>query len=169
MNLQFSIVQAEPKDIAEIRKTAFEVWPRVYSTLLSPEQISYMMDIMYSCDIIQKEMTSKVKWFIVKNRNDTAGYASIYPTVFEGIPAVKLDKLYLKECFRGKGVGRQLLAHIVQESEKAGASKLILNVNKYNTRAQAAYKSWGFTMAKSEVNDIGNGFVMDDYVFSLDI
>ena len=169
MEQLISIAQAEIKDIAAIRSTAFEIWPQVYAALLSPEQISYMMDMMYSCDVIRSELESGVKWFIVKSGNDIAGYASIYDTVFDGVPAVKLDKLYLKECFRSRGIGRQLLSHLVQESKKAGASRMILNVNKYNTPAQSAYKRWGFTLAKSEVNDIGNGFVMDDFVFALDI
>jgi ribosomal protein S18 acetylase RimI-like enzyme len=40
---------------------------------------------------------------------------------------------------------------------------LFLNVNKYNSAIQFYHKI-GFEIAKEEVIDIGNGFVMDDYV-----
>ena len=169
MTPDICITPAGENDIAAIRQTALEVWPKVYANLLTSEQISYMMDMMYSSDVIIRELASGVRWFIVKCNNEIAGYASIYPTELNGTPVVKLDKLYLRECFRKQGVGKQLLMYIVQEAQNAGVTKLILNVNKYNTSAQAAYKRWGFTLAKSEVNDIGNGFVMDDFVFVLDI
>ena len=169
MNDTVCITPAGADDIPLICATADEVWPEVYSSILSPEQISYMMKMMYSLEVIKKEMASGVEWFIVKTGGDMAGYASIFETVSDGIPAVKLDKIYLKESCRGKGVGRALLAHIVQKSKNAGVSQIILNVNKYNAPAQAAYKSWGFVLKKSEVNDIGNGFVMDDHVLALDI
>jgi ribosomal protein S18 acetylase RimI-like enzyme len=40
---------------------------------------------------------------------------------------------------------------------------LLLNVNK-NNNAQYFYNKLGFIISKEEVIDIGNGYVMDDYV-----
>ena len=39
-----------------------------------------------------------------------------------------------------------------------------LTVNKYNTNTISAYKKWGFEIIDSVVTDIGEGFVMDDYI-----
>ena len=163
------IKKAGPGDLQKISDMAEVVFRHTYREILSPEQLDYMMDMMYSSDVIIRELASDVSWFIVKCNNEIAGYASIYPTELNGTPVVKLDKLYLRECFRKLGVGKQLLMYIVQEAQNAGVTKLILNVNKYNTSAQAAYKRWGFTLAKSEVNDIGNGFFMTDYVMETEL
>ena len=41
---------------------------------------------------------------------------------------------------------------------------VFLNVNRYNDACRV-YEALGFTVARYEVNDIGNGFVMDDAVY----
>ena len=44
-----------------------------------------------------------------------------------------------------------------------GGTELELNVNKYNS-AIAFYKKKNFRIIKEELIDIGEGYVMDDYV-----
>ena len=41
---------------------------------------------------------------------------------------------------------------------------MYLTVNKYNEHAIDVYKHYGFKIVDSVVTDIGNGFVMDDYI-----
>jgi ribosomal protein S18 acetylase RimI-like enzyme len=41
---------------------------------------------------------------------------------------------------------------------------VILAVNKRNTTAIASYKKYGFVVREAIVDDIGHGFVMDDFV-----
>jgi ribosomal protein S18 acetylase RimI-like enzyme len=45
-----------------------------------------------------------------------------------------------------------------------GRSTLTLQTNKRNVDAIAFYHKAGFTVREEAVFDIGNGFVMDDYV-----
>ena len=40
-----------------------------------------------------------------------------------------------------------------------------LTVNKRNDDSIAIYKKFGMEIIRSEVTDIGSGYVMDDYVF----
>ena len=52
----------------------------------------------------------------------------------------------------------------IENNQKA----IFLNVNKYNN-AIHFYMKQGFTKVKDEVIDIGNGYVMDDYVMEVAI
>ena len=165
MSCNIKVVRAGEEDIPLIRSIAQAVWPQVYSGLLSDKQISYMMNMMYSADVIASELASGCKWYLLEYEKETAGYFSIY---FTG-EVCKLDKLYIKPQFRRCGVGRQAIRFAADTAQEHGAKQLILNVNKYNTSAQKAYSSYGFTHLRDEVNDIGNGFVMDDYVLALEI
>ena len=57
-----------------------------------------------------------------------------------------------------------LLSALFQGCEKEGLDGIELNVNKHNSACRA-YDRLGFEIIRSEKNDIGNGFYMDDYVY----
>lgn len=57
-----------------------------------------------------------------------------------------------------------MVKEIAKENDQ---TSLLLNVNKYNTGAIDFYEYLGFVNIKSEIIDIGNGYVMDDFVFEL--
>ena len=48
----------------------------------------------------------------------------------------------------------------------ATQSHLSLRVNKNNHQALAAYQKYGFSRASDVIEDIGGGFVMDDYILT---
>jgi GNAT superfamily N-acetyltransferase len=81
----------------------------------------------------------------------------------------KLHKLYLLPEMHGYGLGSHLLLHVEREVCARSGRRLILSVNKRNARAIAAYRRNGFVIAESVVTDIGNGFVMDDYVMAKEL
>jgi predicted lactoylglutathione lyase len=55
---------------------------------------------------------------------------------------------------------------VINEAEKNASKLLHLNVNKQNPAVQF-YVKCGFEIEKEVVLDIGNGFVMDDYIMVL--
>lgn len=75
-----------------------------------------------------------------------------------------LSKFYLYKQERGNGHSHEMLSFIMDETKKAGLDGIELNVNKHNSACRA-YDSLGFEIIRSEKNDIGNGFYMDDYVY----
>jgi ribosomal protein S18 acetylase RimI-like enzyme len=62
-----------------------------------------------------------------------------------------------------------LLQHCEREVRKLGARRLILCVNKRNAGASKAYQRNGFEIAGSVVTDIGDGFVMDDFIMAKEL
>lgn len=44
-----------------------------------------------------------------------------------------------------------------------------LTVNKYNTNTIKIYEKWGFKTVEAVVTDIGNNFVMDDYIMKYEL
>lgn len=53
--------------------------------------------------------------------------------------------------------------------KKRNLSAMYLTVNKRNELAQRAYIGNGFRITEAMVNDIGSGFVMDDYIMQKDL
>jgi GNAT superfamily N-acetyltransferase len=95
------------------------------------------------------------------------GYASYMPGAHAG--EMKLDKLYVHGDYQRRGYGGLLIERVIAAARTQGCKTLMLAVNKANVKAIAAYKKYGFRVREAIVQDIGGGFVMDDYVMAKDV
>lgn len=162
-NASIQIKNATTQDIADIIAIAYDSWAVTYSTILSQEQMTYMLNLWYDAVGLKNKMLSGEEFFYIARFNHKAiGYMS-YSEMTEQQKA-KLNKLYILPSFLGQGVGKKLLQHLVFLLQQQNMNRIVLNVNKYNSNAIAFYKKNGFHVLKEEVLQIGNGFIMDDYV-----
>jgi diamine N-acetyltransferase len=158
--LRFEIVTID--DIPALQHSAHRIWHAHYPGIITVEQIDYMLAEGYSTDRIASEITEQgVTWLKILDDQEMIGFAAFGPY---GEKTVKLHKLYLDVACHGRGIGTAALAEVEQMATADGATAIILNVNKYNHKAIASYERNGYHVADSVVHDIGNGFVMDDYV-----
>ena len=165
MNPPAAEVWIEPVDEADlpkVRDLAERIWRSSYAELLSPGQIEYMLDWMYSLERLRRDWTSGVvfHWPIVNQI--PVGYMATQTDPHAAV--LHLHKLYVLPQFQGKGLGGRLLEHTFQAATQAGCRTVRLHVNKGNLRAIACYHRHGFLKEASVVNDIGGGYFMDDYV-----
>jgi ribosomal protein S18 acetylase RimI-like enzyme len=154
--------KANKSDIETIQILAREIWTISYREMLSAEQMEYMLNWMYSSETIQKEMESGVLWELIEMEGKAIGYISLTPENKE----LKLNKLYILPGIQGKGIGQQSLAHVIEYGKANKFESLYLTVNQRNFRAIKAYEKAGFIRKEFKVFDIGNGFVMDDYIYT---
>lgn len=158
-----TIRAATPDDIAAIRTIAHAAWPVAYGAILSPAQLAYMLERMYSAAALTEQMTGKGHAFLLAEEHGTAfGFAS-FSVHHEGRPLTRLHKLYLLPRHKGTGAGKALLEHVARAGRAAGNDTLQLNVNRHNPSV-GFYQRQGFTIVREEVLDIGSGYVMDDFV-----
>ncbi|MEY4988170.1 MAG: hypothetical protein RL567_1949 [Bacteroidota bacterium] len=157
--------KADISDITVIQQIAEKAWRPTYGHILAEEQTLYMLDLMYSSEVLQKQIGSSIEFYLAVNGHDTLGYFSI-EVVEPG--KMKLHKIYLDPDQKSKGTGSEIIEFIKQIGLKAGVGHIELNVNKYNS-AVHFYEKMGFIRAKEMVLDIGNGYVMDDYVMQLNL
>ena len=155
--------RAAPGDIAAIRTLADRIWRASYATLLSPGQIEHMLAWMYGPDTIAAELASGVVWEVALREDEPVGYLSVVHG--PGIEA-ELKKLYLDADFQGRGFGQSMLKRAGEIAQASGCTTLRLRVNKGNARALRAYERAGFQVIDTVVEDIGRGFVMDDFVLA---
>jgi ribosomal protein S18 acetylase RimI-like enzyme len=158
------IAPATEECLPAISALAGIIWRAYYPAITSQEQIEYMLAWMYSIETMTAELRCGIRYERLLLNGELAGFASFGPADEPG--AIKLHKLYVLPQHHGQGLGTRLLKHCEIEARKLGARLMTLNVNKRNDKAIAAYQRNGFTIAQSIVNDIGHGFVMDDYVMT---
>lgn len=154
---------ATADDLNIIKELAETIWPICYGEIISKEQINYMLDLIYSPQVLKAQLEKGHQFIIALEENIPIGFASFSEKSEEETTVFRLHKLYVLTSLHTKGIGSFLLDYVCTQSKKNGAQMLELNVNKYNPAKTFYYKK-GFEILKEEVIDIGNGYVMDDYV-----
>lgn len=152
----------EYDQLRELAAVANEVWHEFFPCILSPEQIDYMVDKFQSYEAMKKQMEDGYEYYFIMEGEEVAGYMGIHQETDE--KNMFLSKLYLRKAYRGKGYAGQVLNKLFRMSKERDLNKVWLTVNKYNDHTIAVYEHMGFAKARTQVVDIGNGFVMDDYI-----
>ena len=157
-----NIETADVYDISVLQRLAHQVWHAHYPTMITVEQIDHMLEHGYSTEKIATEMTKEgITWLKIMKDSKVIGFASFGPYDKKRL---KLHKLYLSMDHHGQGIGAAVLAEIERRAASTVATSIVLNVNKHNSKAIKSYKNSGYLVIESVINDIGNGFVMDDYL-----
>ena len=149
------------EDVDAVSVLARVVWQATYPPLISQAQIDAMLADRYAPDRIRAQLNlPQQAWWVAQQDVTLIGFAH---AMLDGTDC-KLDKLYVHPDKQRQGLGNTLLQAIQAWARQQQAHRLWLQVNRGNTHAIAAYQKYGFSIIESRVFDIGNGFVMDDYV-----
>jgi GNAT superfamily N-acetyltransferase len=161
---QITINRLAETEIDTLIPLAYRIWHAHYPGIITPEQIDYMLERGYSSQVIRDEIDHQgVIWLTIKSGDVMVGFASLGPYA---PGTMKLHKLYLLPECHGAGLGARALAEVERIARDNAATSLVLNVNRHNSKAIRAYERAGWHRAETVVVDIGNGFIMDDYVMS---
>ena len=152
-----------PAEIQLLADTANTVWHEYFSSLLSPEQIDYMVDKFQSVPALTQQLAEGYQYFLLKQDGQPAGYTGIHGEETR----LFLSKLYVLNPYRKQGLSSFMLKKIMEVARETGKASIYLTVNKYNQNSIEVYEHKGFSTIDSVVTDIGHGFVMDDYIMEL--
>lgn len=156
------IVVASKEQLSIVQQLAHRIWPHTFEKILSVEQIDYMLVMIYSIESLEMQLQDNKIFLLVEEGDRFLGFAS-YELNCDNSNKTKIHKLYVLPETQGKGIGRQLITFISDIALVNQNSTLQLTVNKYN-KAKDFYIKNGFEITEEAVFDIGNGYVMDDYV-----
>jgi len=157
------LIKATEQDIEKIQDLARRSWESTYSEIISASQLDYMLNEMYSEQELQSHFQHpNYHYFLVidDDLND-AGFIGFEDHYEEN--TTKLHRIYLVPESKGKGLGKKALEFLTEKVKENGDNRIILNVNKYNS-ALKFYESQGYQVYGEGVFDIGNGYVMDDFL-----
>jgi len=151
---------ADAECLAQLAAT---IWRAHYASMISAAQIDYMLAERYTPQKLGLYLNANDRWLrLLRITDELVGYCSYALTGMNS--EMKIEQLYLRQEFQGKGLGKLMLRHIEEQSRILGLHTLTLQVNKLNLAAIAFYHKAGFVVREEAIFDIGNGFTMDDYV-----
>ena len=169
----YDIIQAGPENIMQIHDMAEVVFRHTYREILSPEQMEYMMDWMYSPSNLQRQMDEGHVYHIAFRDGIPCGYVSVQHDgkSDSGRHLFHLQKIYVLPSEQGRGLGRILFEKALSYIRGVIAGNpvsLELNVNR-NNQAIGFYHHLGLRILRQGDFHIGNGFYMNDYIMGFDI
>lgn len=151
---------AAAADLPGISSLAGRIWREHYPSIISGEQIEYMLVWMYDVEQLRRDVARGVVYELLLQGDRVLGFCG-----YEEFPGhLKLHKLYLDVSEHGRGLGSLLLRHVEEEALRRGLSKVVLGVNRRNEKALRAYLRNGYVIREPLKTEIGGGFVMDDWI-----
>ena len=153
-------------ELSIVHEIAHATWPDTFKDILSQEQIQYMLNWMYDLKQLENQFNQGHQFYVAVLDGKSVGFIGIEPNYPEkGI--TKIHKIYILPNQQGLGIGKKLIEYVKELSIQSEMKGLLLNVNRFN-KAVDFYKAIGFNIVFEENIDIGNGYLMEDFVMRLD-
>lgn len=145
----------------ELAALANEIWNQHFVPIIGQAQVDYMLQKFQCYEAMTDQMENQgYEYFFSCYNGRNVGYTAIQREE----DALFLSKLYLRRAYRGRKLAKQVLEFLTVLCRENGLKKIWLTVNRHNANTIAVYQKSGFQVVREAVSDIGNGFVMDDYI-----
>lgn len=151
----------DQRQILDVVSLAREIWTEHYVAIIGKQQVDFMLDKFQSEKAIADQIASGYEYYIMAHDGKNVGYLAFIPDAAED--TLLISKIYVTISSRGQGFGRMMLKFVENVCWERRIKTLWLTVNKNNANAVAWYSRMGFQNVGPKVQDIGGGFVMDDY------
>jgi len=156
------IIEATDHDLPIIREIAHQTFHVTYLPLQPKEKVDYLFGLMYNPPSLLEQMKNRQRFILAKDETGYLGFAS-FEINCKNLSVTKIHKIYILPTAQGRGVGKKLIDTITSMACENKNQTLSLNVFRKNPAIEF-YKRIGFKIA-DEINiDVGNGFMMNDYV-----
>jgi len=159
MNTTLTYKKAGKNDAPVIAALADRIWKKYYSSIITMEQIGYMLEKMYSAESLAQQMEEGQEFTLVYRDQEPVGYISI--STKDDLHYF-LHKFYIETAEQAKGIGTAVFNYILNELKSA--ETIELTVNRQNYKSINFYFKNGFTIKEVADFDIGNNYFMNDFV-----
>lgn len=153
------LTQDQIRETADLAKI---IWTEHYPSIIGAAQTACMIEKFQSAPAITAQIRQGYKYYLMKSCKISAGYAAVLSEPME--KSLFLSKIYVEKSYRGRHFTSQTIAALKKTCRKEGLEKIRLTVNKRNCSSIAVYEHLEFVKVQDAVTDIGEGYVMDDYI-----
>jgi ribosomal protein S18 acetylase RimI-like enzyme len=143
-----------------IETLAREIVPDFYEHFFARATAEYLVEHGHTAKALEEQVVNGGRHFLIGFEGVMVGYFSLQQ--MEG--GLLLSHFYVMAAYRGKGLGKEVMAFIGQEALATGVEKIELFVLRRNKAAVGLYKKYGFFCAAEVMTRLGNGAVLDDYL-----
>lgn len=166
MSVSFRQVERD-EEVEALAHMAHHIWNEYWPALIGQAQTDYMVEKFQSLNAFRTDIADNgyEYWFIMDDEGDTPriiGYTGGHTE--SETNWFFISKIYLLKEHRGRGIAAAVTRFYEQLCRDRGLAAMYLTVNKQNKMAIRAYEKQGFITVDAVETDIGEGFVMDDFI-----
>lgn len=167
MQVTFEPVETQTQQ-EELAHLAGAIWHEYWPALIGEAQTDYMVEQFQSLPAIRRDMAENdyEYWFVRATDDDgttrTVGYTGGH--VEPETNRFFISKIYLLAEERGRHFASAVVSFYENLCRERGLVAMYLTVNKGNELGIRAYRGKGFETIDAVETEIGEDFVMDDYI-----
>ncbi|PCH49274.1 MAG: GNAT family N-acetyltransferase [Flavobacteriaceae bacterium] len=154
-------------DIEITAQLAHKIWNAHYVPIIGQSQVNYMLDKFQNFNAINNQIKNGYEYFLIFTSEKAVGYLCLVTD--NSLKKLMISKIYIEKDVRGSGFGMQLIDFTNKLAKKKGMKTIWLTVNKNNSNSIEWYEKLNFKIVKEVKMDIGNNYVMDDFVLELQL
>lgn len=139
---------------------ASELWHEVYKRYYPAKQLDALVEAQQSADAIEEDIDGGANYFLVMLGDKTAGY---FAWKMEKT-SLHLLHLYLKPEYRGKALGRDILASCERLARAEGRGRVWCTVHAKALPVQQFFKERGYRLLRPSETDV-NGIIKNELEF----
>lgn len=150
------------EDYTLIQSLAKDIWQDHYVPMIGQMQVDYMLARFYSSSALAQQASEGQDFWLIMHEDKAQGYVGISP---KGEDEYFWNKFYIASALQGKGIGEQVFRLVLAQYPDWKTFRLQVNINNYKTIN--FYFKMGFKIENRFILDIGDGYVMDDFLMVL--
>lgn len=159
--LTIKLKKASVNEVNLIGELAHLIWWQYYPAIISHAQITYMLQKLYQpSSLIEQMQTQQHCFYLIQNKEEAIGFLSVSEVEKQHW---FIHKFYIHQQQAATGIGTQVFNTLL---DTLLPQTLQLTVNRQNYKSINFYFKNGFKIEKVANFDIGNGFVMEDFVMT---
>lgn len=153
------LLEAQAADMPAVAALARRIWNQHYVSIIGQAQVDYMLGLFYSPAALAEQVYQKHhRFFMIRRGDENLGFVSVH---CEQGKDFFINKFYIDQELAGKGIGSEVFARLLGLLDPAS---IRLTVNRQNYKSINFYFKNGFIIERVADFDIGEGYVMNDFV-----
>jgi ribosomal protein S18 acetylase RimI-like enzyme len=158
-----TFIPATEADYETLAGFAAKTFTATFGHLYTPENLQRHLSDYCCPGYFREAVEAGEDVVLVKDGDTLIGYGKAGRVVLpidSPIPedAIEIHRVYIDAPYQGRGLGRQLMDHLLALPKLAAAPMIYLGVWEENLAAQALYASYGFTQVGRYLYQVGSQF-----------
>lgn len=162
-----------PNSLDTLRQVSIDTFTETFGQQNTKQNLADYIEKAFSTNTLLAELENpESKFFLAMADGQAIGYLKLNvghaQTERENDNALEIERIYVRERFKGHGLGKAMVEQAISEASHQGLTKIWLGVWEHNSAARRFYEHFGFQVTGSHTFALGNDN-QTDLIMELDL